>query len=130
MSPAILVVDGQVAVRQIIQQSLRKTGYKTATVDNSKSALELLEKYPFDGIILNDELTGMSGGKLCRQIKEQASTRHIPVVLTGQSLRITNPEYVKATGADIALLKPIAAEKVVEALKSLLDQSLFKSNSV
>lgn len=123
MSSAILIVDGQVAVRQIIQQSLYKTGYKTAATDNSNKALELLDSYEFDGIIIDDELAGVSGGKLCRQIKEQANTCHIPVILTSKSLRITNPEYVKATGADLALLKPIAAEKIIEALKALLNPS-------
>ena len=130
MSPAILIVDGQVAVRQIIQQSLHKTGYKTASTDNANKALELLDSYEFDGIIIDDELVGISGGKLCRQIKEQTTTRHSPVIVTSKSLRITNPEYVKATGADLALLKPIAAEKIVKALKSLLNPSRANFNKV
>ena len=120
MSPAILIIDRQVAVRQIMQQALRKIGYKTVVVDNPHQALVLLSKYEFHAVILDDDLEGMRGGQLCRQIKRQPATKHIPVVIASESLRIVNPDYVKATGADIALLKPVSADKVCEAIESLL----------
>lgn len=129
MSPAILIVDGQIAVRQIIQQSLKKSGYKTATTDNPNKVWELLDIYNFDGIILDDDLANTSGGQLCRQIKAHSTTHHIPVILTGQSLRITNSEYIEATGADAALLKPVTVDKIISAIKLLVPQPQVKSQS-
>lgn len=129
MKPAILIVDRQVAVRQIIQQSLHKTGYRTAIVESAVDALNLLNKHDFQGIIIDDDLDGMGGGQLCRTIKTQAATQHIPVVLASESLRVTNPDYVKATGADAAFLKPVSTDKIVETMELLLIQSILNSDS-
>ena len=120
MSYTILIIDGQVAVRQIVQHALHKAGYKTTIVDNATQAMIAIEQQKPDAIIMDDQLEDMSGGKLCRQIKNESKTQHIPIVMHSQGLRMINPEYVKATGADVALTKPVAVEVVLKAVRSVL----------
>lgn len=120
MSQTILVVDGHVAVREIIQQALEKNGYKTIAVDDAKQALSLENLDDIHAMILNDDLEHVSGGNLCRQIKNRVETSRIPAILYGHSLRITHPDYIKATGADVTMLKPIPIDDLLDAVEAVL----------
>ena len=125
MSQTILIVDGQIAVRQLIQQALQNIGYHTNVVDNAEQAVDFIAHHKPHAIIVDDELADMSGGQLCRQIKAESATHDIPVIMYGQGLRVTNPDYVKATGADLAIRKPASIEVILKAVQSTLQSMLI-----
>jgi len=125
MNQTILIIDEQIAVRQLVQQALQKVGYQTTVVDNAQQAFESISQYKPNAIIIDDQLGDISGGQLCRQIKKESTTRDIPVILHSQGLRVTNPEYVKATGADISLSKPVSIDVVLKAVESVLRSILI-----
>ncbi len=125
MSQTILIVDGQIAVRQLIQQALQNIGYDTDVADNAEQAVNYIAQHKPHAIIVDDELADMSGGKLCRQIKAEIATNDIPVIMYSQGLRVTNPEYVKATGADVALRKPVSIEVMIKAVQSAIQSIMI-----
>lgn len=125
MSQTILIIDGQIAVRQLIQEALQKIGYHTTVVDNAQQAIESIAQYKPNAIIVDDELDDMSGGQLCRQIKRESATHDIPVIMHSQGFRVINPEYVKATGADVSLCKPVSIDAVLKAVESVFKSILI-----
>jgi len=125
MSQTILIVDGQIAVRQLIQQALQNIGYDTNVADNAEQAVNMIAQHKPHAIIVDDELPNMSGGQLCRQIKGESTTNDIPVIIYSQGLRVTNPDYVKATGADVALRKPVSIEVILKAVQSTLQSIII-----
>ena len=120
MIQTILIVDEQIAVRQLLQQALQKIGYHTSVVDNAQQALDFISQNKPNVMIVDDELDNMSGGQLCRQIKHNSATQDIPIVMHSRGLRVTNPEYLRATGADATLLKPVSIDSVLSAVESVL----------
>lgn len=125
MSQTILIVDGQIAVRQLIQQALQNIGYQTDVADTAQEAVDYIAQHKPHAIILDDELADMSGGQLCRQIKGEVTTNTIPVIMYSEGLRVTNPDYVKATGADVALRKPASIEVILKAVQSAIQSIMI-----
>lgn len=105
----ILIVDDDETSLRLVQGLLKDSGYEILTTHNGRNALDLLENTPeIDLILLDVVLPDFDGFTLCRQIKTEPWTSHIPIILLsafrkdGHSIR----EGLEA-GADGYLLKPI-----------------------
>lgn len=60
---------------------VERWGYETVTAQQGKDAISLAERYLPDIILLDVMLPGMSGYEVCRELKENTKTQHIPVVM-------------------------------------------------
>ena len=105
----ILIVDDDETSLMLVQGLLGKSGYEILTTNAGRSALDILENTPgIDLLLLDVVLPDIDGFTLCRQIKTEPWTAHIPIILLSgfrkdnQSIR----EGLEA-GADGYLLKPI-----------------------
>jgi len=65
----ILVVDDDVAIRELFERILKKEEYTVFTADNGKEALELVNRKRPDLVILDLKMPGMNGIEILRQIK-------------------------------------------------------------
>src|SRR5437763_7660 len=124
-SPRVLVVDDNPDVVLLMQELLASRGYDAVAVSHAAAAEAEIRRYPPDLILLDVVMPGKSGYELCREIKENPSTRLIPVVLiTGLSDREDKLRGIEA-GADDFLNKPIFAEELFARVKSLLKLKEF-----
>src|SRR5437868_14694888 len=124
-SPRVLVVDDTPDVGLLMQELLASRGYDAVAVSHAAAAEAEIRRYPPDLILLDVVMPGKSGYELCREIKENPSTRLIPVVLiTGLSDREDKLRGIEA-GADDFLNKPIFAEELFARVKSLLKLKEF-----
>ena len=116
----ILVVDDDRALLLIMQLTLERAGFRVTTAENGDQALKLVHQSPFDLVILDDMMPGMSGGQTCRLLKSDPSTQNIPVMLYSARSDAVENEYVLDILADAALRKPAAPNKVLEMVRGLL----------
>jgi putative two-component system response regulator len=124
-SQRILVVDDNADVMLLMQELLASRGYDTVAVSRPDEAEAEIRRHPPDLILLDVIMPGKSGYELCREIKEDPTTRLIPVVLiTGLSDREDKLRGIEA-GADDFLNKPIFAEELFARVKSLLKLKEF-----
>lgn len=97
---------------------LEKKGYHVTTANNGRDALDLVEKTPFDLIILDENMPGITGLETLQRIKLLAP--HIPVIMITKSEEenIMN----QAVGSNIAdyLIKPVNPNQILIALKKHL----------
>ncbi|MBI2424077.1 MAG: response regulator [Candidatus Hydrogenedentes bacterium] len=126
----ILVVDDLPENTQILKRFLAPMGYTVFAVSNGTDALNFVEKTPPDVILLDLMMPGMNGFEVCRRLKGQIHTRHIPIIIiTGLSDKEANVKAVTA-GADDFLIKPFdrilleARIKTSVQTKMLQDQIL------
>ncbi|MGM0611618.1 MAG: PAS domain S-box protein [Thermodesulfobacteriota bacterium] len=122
---SILVVDDEVPIVKMHQQSLARLGYKTTARSSSVEALEAFRAWPdkYDLIITDMTMPQMTGEKLANAVKEIRPD--IPVVLcTGFSERIEGREEELAI--DGILMKPIAKQQMAETVRAVLDASKKK----
>jgi len=119
---SILIVDDELPIVKMHQQSLEHIGYKTTARSSSVEALQAFKASPnkYDLIITDMTMPQMTGEKLARAVKEIRPD--IPVVLcTGFSERVE--EYGKELAIDGILMKPIDKKEMAETVRDLIDRS-------
>ena len=128
MSARILVVDDIEANVRLLEAKLTAEYYDVSVAYDGLSALEAAVSKRPDIILLDVMMPGLDGFEVCRRLKADAATRHIPVVLVtaldGRQDRLTG---LKA-GADDFLTKPIddvalfARVRSLTRLKAVIDE--------
>lgn len=76
----ILVVDDDAANLELAQALLEAEGFATRTATDAISALEVLKDCDPSLILMDIQLPGMDGWELTRRLKNNAATKHIPII--------------------------------------------------
>ena len=107
----VLVVDDSAIMRKLIEQILEVLEHEPVHAQNGRDALDQLEANPDIELILLDwNMPEMSGIEFLREIKGDASLKHIPVImLTTEAERRKMIEAIEA-GARHYLTKPFQPE--------------------
>ena len=128
MSARILVVDDIEANIRLLEAKLSAEYYEVLTADNGAEAMARAAADAPDVILLDVMMPGMDGFQVCRRLKDDPLTRHIPVLLvTALDGREDRIEGLDA-GADEFLTKPIddvmllARVRSLVRLKSVMDE--------
>ncbi|WP_337968905.1 two-component regulator propeller domain-containing protein [uncultured Flavobacterium sp.] len=117
----ILIVEDNVELRNYLKNELKKE-YKVITAENGQIGLELaLQKLP-DLILTDVIMPVMSGLELCKNIKADLTTSHIPLLMLSAKALIKDKLEGIDSGADMYLSKPfdmdILRSSLVQLIKS------------
>jgi signal transduction histidine kinase len=116
----ILSVDDNEAIRYSVTRYLREDGYQVIEARNGAEALDLAQQSP-DLITLDINLPDINGYEICRRLKDDATTRDIPVLHISASC-IDTGDRVRGLegGADAYLAEPIDRLELLATVKALL----------
>ncbi|HEX9701455.1 MAG TPA: response regulator, partial [Rhodospirillales bacterium] len=107
MSARILIVDDVPSSVRLLSAKLQKEYYEALTATNGSEVLKSVESDDPDLVLLDVMMPGMDGYDVCRRIKSNPKTTHIPVVMVtalgGREERIRGLD----AGADDFLTKPV-----------------------
>lgn len=122
----ILVVDDEPDFASIVQGNLEKEGFEVDVAYDGVEGLEKVKQSPPDAIVLDVMMPEKDGYELCAELKNDAETAGIPIVLlTAVASRVTSTRYSHydgmSTEADDYIPKPASSEDIVESVKRLLD---------
>lgn len=118
--PVVLVVEDNDDIREYIATSF-SSNYRILTATNGKEGLEQAQKYIPDIIISDIMMPEMDGIELCKLVKEDIRTSHIPVILLTAKDSIQDKEEGYESGADSYLTKPFSAKLLNSRVHNLLE---------
>jgi len=120
MQPKILVVDDEQDMVELLRFNLVTRGYQVIPANNGLDALHLARRHLPDLIMLDLMMEGIDGYTVCEILREQPSTKHIPIiVLTAAIGQITRCNCL-AAGADDYLTKPFSAQDLLRRVEGVL----------
>ncbi|MDO9501871.1 PleD family two-component system response regulator [Falsiroseomonas sp.] len=120
MTARILVVDDIAANLRLLEIKLLNEYYEVAIAASGPEALTTVQRWMPDVVLLDVMMPGMDGYEVCRRMKAQPGTAHIPVVMI---TALTDPaERVRGleAGADDFLSKPVDDATLFARLRALL----------
>ncbi|WP_462281839.1 hybrid sensor histidine kinase/response regulator, partial [Salinivirga cyanobacteriivorans] len=118
MSAKVLVVDDNPSNIQLIANMLDGQGFTIEVATSGKDALELLEEYRFDLILLDIMMPELNGYDTCRKIHALPLSRNIPVIfLTAKADDESITKGFEAGGVDY-ITKPFNSDELIARVKT------------
>lgn len=116
MSQTVLVADDSKTIRQIVEMALKASSWEVVGVDSAQDAMQAARQAP-SVILLDYYMPDGSGYDVCRALKQDSSTRTIPIVMLGGSYKEFDEGLAKQAGADSVLMKPFKTDALLDALE-------------
>ncbi|GHU98704.1 hybrid sensor histidine kinase/response regulator [Bacteroidia bacterium] len=102
---SILIVEDNDDLQQMLATYFEQS-YDVRTAQNGRQALEMAHQFDFDIILTDYAMPEMDGVELCREIKSNLETSHIPVVLLTAKIHTEDKVTGFNAGADMYITKP------------------------
>ena len=116
----VLLVDDSPTIRQITSKLLESQGLKVLIASDGIEAIELLEAKKPDLVILDIIMPRMNGYDVCRWLKSNPKTQHIPVIFWTVKSENIDRYWGMKQGGDAYITKPLRAAELIEAIRKLL----------
>lgn len=116
----ILVVDDNPLISSLLEHGLGAEGYEVVVANDGLAALDEVASNPPDLILLDLDIPYLPGDEVCRRLKDDPTTRLIPIVMITASSGGENKIAAWDNGADEFLTKPFHLVEVVARCRSLL----------
>jgi two-component system, OmpR family, response regulator len=123
MQHKILVVDDETDVIDMLVVNLRGAGFQVSTAEDGAAALAKARNDSPSLIVLDLMLPGMSGLEICKVLKGDAATRHIPVIMLTAKGEEVDKVVGLELGADDYVTKPFSSRELIARIRALLRRS-------
>lgn len=116
----ILIVEDDEDIRELLQYSLGKEGYRVTAVETGEQALEQARSTKPDLVVLDLMLPGVDGWEVCRRLKGDPTTQHIPVVMLTAKGEESDVVVGLELGADDYIVKPFSPKVLLARIRAVL----------
>ncbi|ESX05831.1 diguanylate cyclase [Mesorhizobium sp. LSJC268A00] len=120
MTARILVVDDIPANVKLLEVRLLAEYFEVLTASNGPDAIETCENGKVDVVLLDVMMPGMDGFEVCKRLKSDPATAHIPVVMVTALGHVADRVRGLEAGADDFLTKPVNDLQLMTRVKSLV----------
>lgn len=116
----ILIVDDEKNIVEVVKYNLDKEGFRTVVAYDGEEALETARREVPDLVLLDLMLPEVDGFEICRILKQDPRTQHIPIImLTGKSTEMDKVLGLEM-GADDYVTKPFSPRELLARIKAIL----------
>ncbi len=135
MTARVLVVDDIEANVKLLEARLTVEYFETLTARSGEEALQICASEGADVVLLDVMMPGMDGFEVCRRLKADPKTQHIPVIMVTALDQPSDMVQGLEAGADDFLTKPvddialITRVKNLSRLKTLTDEMLMRAST-
>jgi CheY-like chemotaxis protein len=108
----ILIVDDDASIRDLIREVLAAPGRAFTEASSGAEALEITGKTPFDLVILDRNMPGMSGLEVLRKLRANPATAKLKVLVCTAAEMMSEVDEAFSAGANDYIVKPLDFEKM------------------
>jgi DNA-binding response OmpR family regulator len=119
----ILVVDDDQSILDAMEITLKLQDYEVETTTKGEETFSKIESFKPDLIFMDIYLSGMDGREICKQIKQENKTKHIPVIIF--SANKSMKEVFKDSGANDFIGKPFNMDELYDKVKNQTSHILY-----
>jgi two-component system, cell cycle response regulator DivK len=116
----ILLVEDNEPSRDALGRRLTRRGYAVLPAVNGEQAVTLARTSMPDLVLMDLGMPVMDGWEATRLLKDDATTRHIPIIVLSAHAMTDDRDLALAAGGDDFDSKPIRFERLVEKIEALL----------
>ena len=127
MSKTILIVDDEVHIRILIEQTLEELedqGVELLTATNGAEALELIQTERPDLVFLDVMMPKMNGFEVCQTVKGNAATQDTYIIMLTAKGQEVDQQQGRDVGANLYMTKPFDPDEVLEKAAAVLTLAL------
>lgn len=116
----VLIAEDSLTDAKYIESILSEQGYELVFARDGEETEELVKRNNFDLIILDVVMPKKNGFQVCREIKKNEKTKHIPVILVTSKREEADKYWGKMQGADEYVTKPFEPIDLLVAIRKCL----------
>lgn len=121
--PKILLVEDNEPSRDALGRRLRRRGYEVLPAIDGAEAVTAARDMKPDLILMDLGLPVVDGWEATRQLKADAATQNIPIIVLSAHAMTNDREQALHAGADDFDSKPIHFERLIEKIEDILGQA-------
>jgi chemosensory pili system protein ChpA (sensor histidine kinase/response regulator) len=116
----IIVADDSISVRKFVGRMLEKNGYRVKLAADGLEAAELVTLHGCHLVITDLEMPRMTGYELMAQLRQNPTTRRIPVMVVTSRAGAKHRDRALKEGAASFLTKPVQEDQLIAAVEQLM----------
>ena len=120
MTARVLVVDDIATNLRLLEARLSAEYFEVVTASSGPEALAICERQPVDIVLLDVMMPDMDGFEVCRRLKADGRTSHVPVLMITALDQPSDRVRGLEAGADDFLTKPVDDLQLISRVKSLV----------
>jgi two-component system phosphate regulon response regulator PhoB len=116
----ILVIEDEEDIQEVVTYNLTKEGYRVQAVSSGEDGLNTVKSDAPDLVILDLMLPGIDGLEVCRALKHDKETSHIPIIILTAKGEESDIVTGLELGADDYITKPFSPKVLIARVRAIL----------
>lgn len=123
----ILLIEDEEAIRDVLKSYFLNEGWRVKETGNGKHALQILQNFKVDLVVLDLMIDGMQGEDVCRKIRQFSK---VPIVMITSKVKEADTISGLNLGADDYITKPFRTKEVIARIHALKRRMDMFSNDL
>src|SRR5881396_58874 len=116
----VLVIDDEKDLLELVRYNLEKEHLDVITASDAQAGLDIGLKHKPDLVLLDLMMPGMSGLEVCKQLRSDARTRRVPIIMLTAKAAETDKIVGLEMGADDYITKPFSVRELLARVRAIL----------
>lgn len=119
-SQAIFVVDDDEFIQRLLKDTMEQEGFRVSVFNSAEECYRRLGSEIPDLFVLDIMLPGQDGFQLCRNLRKQALTHNVPILMLSSKAKVQDRIIGLEAGADDYLVKPFHLDELLARIRAQL----------
>lgn len=123
----VVVIEDEADILELVQYNLSREGYEVIGISHGAEGLDHVREHPPALVLLDLMLPGMDGNEVCRELKTDPATKHVPVIMVTAKGEESDIVLGLGLGADDYVTKPFSVKELVARVRAVLRRGKLRA---